>query len=143
MAAQRGEEWGAVGGVFGEFFGAVAPPHFAGANVHPEKSVCWAGRLAPAGHNGAGNDKILKHHRDIRAAPVGGEKTKFLVERTVPQRVAGGSIDCRECAAYAVRKDGVRGRVSHDARPANAFGRHIREIHMKDVLPEFFSSHCI
>ena len=78
-----------------------------------------AGRVAPAGDDGAGNDEVFEHHRDVRATAVGGEEAELLMEGAVPLRLAGDGVDCREGAADAVGENRLRRRIGDHRRPAD------------------------
>ena len=143
LTAEIGDRGGGVGGVFGELLGAVHPPHLAGLCVHPEEAVGRAGGVTPAGDDGAGDDEVFEDHRDVRAATVGGEEAKLLMEGAVPLRLAGDGIDRREGAADAVGEDRLRRPIGDHRRPADAFRGNVGKIDVEDVLPDLFPRHRI
>ena len=129
----------AVGRIFGEFLRTVHPADLTGLRVEPEEAVGGPRRVAPAGHDGAGDHEILEHDRDVRAAAVGGEKPKLLVERTLPSRLACFGIDRCEHTTHTMGEDRVGRRIGDHGRPADPLGRHVGQVDVEDVLPELLA----
>ena len=139
LAAEVRERRRAVGRVLGQLLRAVHPADRAGRGVETEEAVGRPGGVTPAGDDGAGDDQVVEHDRDVRPAAVGGEEAELFVQRPLPLRPAGRRVDRREHAAHAMREHGVGPRVGADSRPADPLGRDIGEIDVEHVLPELLS----